>query len=297
MGLGPGLAQLVSGDALLWPVGGPIKACALRACHNFVLATPKYTAFPSLLFGDSAGTASGPAPVTFLGPERSRSAVSFHSVGPLSFIPQGCLSCFLPWNSNGSDPGFPPPLPILSLPHLVSRFPGFAAPALRFAPRGIAVASAPFSPSLFPFAFILKLVLSSGSLLQAWPHRPCLGGGMSFQVPFPRGGPLPGSSHPWCLSGSLRRAMWGSRRGGVEGGGAPAARVGRAPCSQHCPLPAAGWGPGRQDSSESDALWHWESWFCPLPSTTSVASHSRLQTPTLPTTPDPRPQGRAPSGS
>lgn len=69
-----------------------------------------------------------------------------------------------------------------------------------------------------------------------------------FRFPSPRGGPLPGSSHPWCLSGSLRRATWGSRRGRVEGGGAPAARVGRAPRSQHCPLPAAGWGPGHQDT-------------------------------------------------
>ena len=69
-----------------------------------------------------------------------------------------------------------------------------------------------------------------------------------FRFPSPRGGPLPGSSHPWCLSGSLRRATWGSRRGRVEGGGAPAARVGRAPRSQHCPLPAAGWGPGCRDT-------------------------------------------------
>lgn len=177
----------MSGDALLWPVGGPIKACALRACHNFVLATPKYTAFPSLLFGDSAGTASGPAPVTFLGPERSRSAVSFHSVGPLSFIPQGCLSCFLPWNSNGSDPGFPPPPPNPqpSSPGLpVSWLRGSCA-EVRTSRHGCGL-----SPSLFPFVFILKLVLSSGSLLQAWPHRPCLGGGMSFQVPLPQGWPF-----------------------------------------------------------------------------------------------------------
>ena len=86
--------------------------------------------------------------------------------------------------------GFPPPLPILSLPHLVSQFPGFAAPVLRFAPRGMAMASAPFSPFLFPFAFILKLVLSSGSLCRFGPTVLVWAGGMSLQVPLPQGWPF-----------------------------------------------------------------------------------------------------------
>ena len=160
----------------MWPMGSTIKACALRACHSFVLSTPKYVAFPSLLFGDSAGTASGPAPVTFLGPERSRSAISFHSVGPLPFIPQGRLSCFLPWNSNGSDPGFPssPPNPQPSSPGLpVSWLCGSCAEVCT-SRHGCGLRT--IQPLFISFCFNFEARSFLWKPLWVWPHRPCLGG-------------------------------------------------------------------------------------------------------------------------
>lgn len=70
-----------------------------------------------------------------------------------------------------------------------------------------------------------------------------------FRFPFTQGWPFTRVlSSLVSVLGSLRRVRWGSRRGGVQGGGEPAAQVGRDSRSHHCPLSAAGWGPGRQDT-------------------------------------------------
>lgn len=112
------------------------------------------------------------------------------------------------------------------------------------------VASTPFGPISFSSVFILKTALFPGEpfpgagplCLFAREVCPC-------KFPFPQGWPFARVlSSLASVLGSLRRARWGSRRGGVEGGGAPAAPVGRDPRSHHRPLPVAGWGLGCQDT-------------------------------------------------
>lgn len=138
--------------------------------------------------------------MTFLGPELSRSAVSFHSNGPLSFIPLWLLSCFLPWNSNGSDPGFPASAPS---PHPSPGLPGFLAlsSCLRFAPRSMDVASTPFGPISFSSVFILKIAVFPGEPFPGSGPLCLLGREVCpCKFPFPQGWPFARVLSSWLLS-------------------------------------------------------------------------------------------------
>ena len=226
----------------MWPVGSAIKACALRACRNSALSTLEGTAVPSLLFGDAAGTASGPAPqpswvLSAPGRLPPFTAMALYHL----FIPLRLLSCFLLWNSNGSDPGFPASAPS---PHPSPGLPGLLAPGscLRSAPRSMDVASTPFGPISFSSVFILKIAVFPGEPFPGSGPLCLLGREVCpCKFPFPQGWPFARVlSSLASVLGSLGRAMWGSRRGGVGGGGAPAAQVGGDPRSHHRPLPMAG---------------------------------------------------------
>ena len=291
---------LGSGGALVWPVGSAIKACALRACRNSALPTPEGTAVPSLLFGDAARTASGLAPRpswVLIAPSR---LPPFTATAPYhSFIPLGLLSCFLPWNSNGSDPGFPASAPS---PHPSPGLAGFLAPGscLRSTPRSMDVASTPFGPFSFSSVFILKIAVFPGEPFPGSGPLCLLGQEVCpRKFPFPQGWPFARVlSSLASVLGSLARAMWGSRRGGVEGGGAPAAQVGGDPPSHHRPLPVAGWGLGCPDTVPGLRLpgtGSPGSSRCPLLPRWSLIAVSRPKSAHLPGTPVP--QGRAPSGS
>lgn len=58
-----------------------------QGLSEFCSFHPRVHRFPVPVVWGRCGDSLRPGPVTFLGPELSRSAVFFHSNGPLSFIP------------------------------------------------------------------------------------------------------------------------------------------------------------------------------------------------------------------